>query len=52
LGVLSQPDSVIIDDVGATRMFPDQSPIGQRLELNDQRAVIRGIVDAIPSFTS
>ena len=51
-GVLSQPDSVIIDDVGATRMFPDQSPIGQRLELNDQRAVIRGIVDAIPSFTS
>lgn len=50
--VLSQPDSVIIDDVGATRMFPDQSPIGQRLELNDQRAVIRGIVDAIPSFTS
>ena len=52
LGVLSQPDSVIIDDVGATRMFPDQSPIGQRLELNDQRAVIRGIADAIPSFTS
>lgn len=51
-GVLSQPDSVIIDDVGATRMFPDQSPIGQRLELNDQRAVIRGIADAIPSFTS
>nr|ADI19469.1 ABC-type antimicrobial peptide transport system, permease component [uncultured Sphingomonadales bacterium HF0500_24B12] len=50
--VLSQPDSVIIDDVGATRMFPDQSPIGQRLELNDQRAVIRGIADAIPSFTS
>ena len=50
--VLSQPDSVIIDDVGATRMFPDESPIGQRLELNDQRAVIRGISDAIPSFTS
>jgi len=50
--VLSEPDSVIIDDVGATRMFPDESPIGQRLELNDQRAVIRGIADAIPSFTS
>ncbi|MEO1921633.1 MAG: ABC transporter permease [Sphingomonadaceae bacterium] len=50
--VLSQPDSVIIDDVGMTRMFPDQSPIGERLELNDQRAVIRGIADAIPSFTS
>jgi putative ABC transport system permease protein len=51
--VLQQPDSVIIDDVGATRMFPPgESPIGARLELNDQRAVIRGIADAIPSFTS
>ena len=50
--VLSQPDSVVIDDVGTTRMFPDASPIGERLELNDQRAVIRGIADAIPSFTS
>ena len=50
--VLSQPDTVIIDDVGATRMFPDQTPVGQRLELNDQRAVIRGVADATPSFTS
>lgn len=50
--VLSQPDSVIIDDVGMTRMFPEASPIGERLELNDQRAVVRGIADAIPSFTS
>lgn len=50
--VLSQPDSVIIDDVGATRMFPGASPIGERLELNDQRAVIRAMADAIPSFTS
>jgi putative ABC transport system permease protein len=51
--VLSQPDSVLIDDVGTTRMFEaGQSPIGQRLELNDQRAVILGIADAIPSFTS
>lgn len=51
--VLAQPDSVIIDDVGMTRMFEDgRSPIGERLELNDQRAVIRGVADAIPSFTS
>jgi putative ABC transport system permease protein len=50
--LLSQPDTVFIDDVGATRMFPGQSPIGERLELNDQRAVIRGISDATPSFTS
>ena len=52
-GVLSQPDSVIIDDVGTTRMFENgESPIGERLELNDQRAVVRAIADAIPSFTS
>ena len=51
--VLAMPDSVIIDDVGATRMFENgQDPIGERLELNDQRAVIRGVADAIPSFTS
>jgi len=51
--VLSRPDTVLIDDVGVTKMFkPGESPIGARLELNDQRAVIRGIADAIPSFTS
>ncbi len=51
--VLSRPDSVIIDDVGVTNMFADGAdPIGQRLELNDQRAVIRGVADSIPSFTS
>ena len=49
---LSIPDTAIIDDVGADRMFRDVEPIGQRLELNDQRAVIRGMADAIPSFTS
>ncbi len=51
--VLSQPDTVIVDDVGSISMFgEDQDPIGQRLELNDQRAVIRGVADAIPTFTS
>lgn len=51
--VLEQPDTVIIDDVGATRMFAEgDDPIGERLELNDQRAVVRGVADAIPSFTS
>ncbi|WP_341713728.1 FtsX-like permease family protein [Erythrobacter sp.] len=53
IDVLSQPDSVIIDDTGVVRLFEDgRSPIGERLELNDQRAVIRGIADAIPTFTS
>lgn len=51
--VLSQPDSVIIDDVGTIRMFEDgRDPIGERLELNDQRAVVRGVADVIPGFTS
>ena len=51
--VLSEPDSVVIDDVGINNLFENgDNPIGQRLELNDQRAVIRGVADAIPSFTS
>ncbi len=53
ISVLSQPGSVIIDDVGALKFFSNgENPIGERLELNDQRAVIRGITDAIPTFTS
>lgn len=53
IDVLSQPDAVVIDDVGTINMFgADRSPIGERLELNDQRAVIRGIADAVPGFTS
>ncbi|MEM7780775.1 MAG: ABC transporter permease [Pseudomonadota bacterium] len=51
--VLSQPDSVIIDDGGVINMFgAGVDPIGERLELNDQRAVIRGVADTIPAFTS
>ncbi|MBV7265933.1 ABC transporter permease [Erythrobacter ani] len=51
--ILSRPDSVIIDDGGVVNLFENgEEPIGQRLELNDQRAVIRGIADSIPSFTS
>jgi putative ABC transport system permease protein len=51
--VLFAPDTVVIDDVGVERLFSNgASPLGERLELNDQRAVIRGIADAIPSFTS
>ena len=51
--VLFAPDAVVIDDTGTTQFFPPGiSPIGERLELNDQRAVILGIADSIPSFTS
>ncbi|AWW72884.1 ABC transporter permease [Erythrobacter sp. KY5] len=51
--VLSRPDSVIIDDGGVVNMFgAGVNPLGERLELNDQRAVIRGVADTIPAFTS
>lgn len=50
--LLAVPDTVFIDDGGSKRMFADIDPVGQRLELNDQRAVIRGIADTVPSFTS
>ncbi len=51
--VLQQPDTVIIDDGGLFNMFgPDADVIGERLELNDQRAVIRGVADSLASFTS
>lgn len=50
---LFEPDAVFVDDIGARRLFPPGvDPIGIRLELNDQRAIIRGIVDANPTFTS
>ena len=51
--VLSRPDTVVIDDGGVVNLFENgEDPIGERLELNDQRAVIRGVTDSIPSFTS
>ncbi len=51
--VLSEPDAVIIDDGGTINMFgAGFDPVGERLELNDQRAVILGMADTIPAFTS
>ncbi len=55
LSDLAAPDSLFIDDVGSRKLFPGLTQdqiVGQEIELNDQRAVIRGIVDANPSFTS
>ena len=50
---LYEPDTVFIDDVGLERLFPNGvDPIGRTLELNDRRAVIRGVVDTTPTFTS
>ncbi|ESZ88966.1 MAG: ABC transporter permease [Blastomonas sp. CACIA14H2] len=51
--MLFEPDAVFIDAVGARKLFgEDAAALGVRLELNDQRAVIRGLVDAEPTFTS
>lgn len=51
--LLTSPNAVIIDDYGAIKMFKGEiDPVGQRLELNDQRAIILGVADAIPTFTS
>jgi putative ABC transport system permease protein len=50
---LSAPDSIFVDDVGSRKLFRNgEDPVGQTIELNDRRAVIRGVVDANPSFTS
>jgi putative ABC transport system permease protein len=50
---LRDPDSVFIDDVGARKLFgATKGVVGTELELNDQRAAIKGIVDSTPTFTS
>jgi putative ABC transport system permease protein len=50
---LINPDAIFIDDVGARKLFgTDKGLIGTELELNDQRAVIMGITDSNPTFTS
>ncbi|MFN3388930.1 MAG: ABC transporter permease [Allosphingosinicella sp.] len=53
IGDLSAPDAIFVDDVGGRKLFRDgRDPMGTVIELNDRRAVIRGVVDANPSFTS
>ena len=50
---LMDPDAVFIDDVGAGKLFAPGDPVvGTTLELNDQRAIIKGIVDSVPTFTA
>ena len=50
---LAAPDSVFIDAVGANKLFGRRTNVtGIVLELNDRRAVIAGVTDATPTFTS
>jgi putative ABC transport system permease protein len=47
------PDGIIIDPAGYRFLFPGQTPmLGQTIEINDQRAVISGICEAAPPFTT
>jgi putative ABC transport system permease protein len=50
---LMDPDAVFIDDSGARKLFGDiGKAVGTQLELNDRRAVVKGIVDSTPTFTA
>lgn len=49
---LADPDAVFIDGAGARKLLENGGAMGTRLELNDRRAVIRGIVEANPTFNS
>jgi putative ABC transport system permease protein len=50
---LSGPDSVFIDVVGANKLFGRKSGVsGSALELNDRRAIIVGVTNSTPTFTS
>src|SRR6516162_5415036 len=50
---LKQPDATIIDRAGFQHMWPGQTAaLGKVIELNDHRAVIVGISEASPPFTT
>jgi putative ABC transport system permease protein len=48
---LRDPDAILVDADGFGRLFPGVTPrLNDEVELNDHRAVIRGIVKTSPSF--
>jgi putative ABC transport system permease protein len=50
---LKQPDAMIIDRAGFHHMWPgDPLALGKVVELNDHRAVIVGVSEASPPFTT
>ena len=50
---LREPDAAFMDGMGARRLFgSERAALDQRIELNDRRAVIRGVVDSEPTFTN
>src|SRR5262249_56217133 len=50
---LKRPDAMIMDRAGFQHMWPGEAPaLGKVIELNDHRAVIVGISEASPPFTT
>jgi putative ABC transport system permease protein len=50
---MRRPAAIVVDEIGFRRIFPGEGPrLGRELELNDRRAVVVGIVDTDPTFTS
>ena len=50
---LTRPDAIAINPAGFRLLFPgEELDIGRTIELNDNRAVIAGIVDASPAFAA
>lgn len=50
---LSEPQSIVIDKAGYTLLFPGAPfELGRTLELNDHKATIVGISDALPAFVT
>jgi putative ABC transport system permease protein len=50
---LRAPGAIAVDEIGFRRIFPGAGARrGRELELNDRRAVVAGIVDVDPTFTS
>ena len=48
---LREPDAIFLNSDGFNRLFPgNRARLGDLVELNDHRAVIRGIVKTSPSF--
>lgn len=50
---LFEPGAILVDPIGFKKIFPGEGPkVGRELELNDRRAVVKGIVDGAPTFTA
>jgi putative ABC transport system permease protein len=50
---LRQPDAIAIDQLGFSRLWPGEPlAVGKTLEVNDRRAVVVAITDALPGFAA